>query len=76
MRQLCALVYETSAEPVETLRSAIVSTCWGDDQRDAQGYVIHRFSFEAGGQAGLFSDVGGEKLWRTLNEKLKTTRLG
>jgi hypothetical protein len=75
MRKLSAIVYDASAEPVEALRGAILAACWGDDQRDAEGFVVHRFSFDAGDEAGIFADVGGVQLWRGLNEQLKATRL-
>ena len=64
------------SERIDELRRHVYSTCWGDDATDGQGATLHRFSFESGAEAGVFDDVGGVQLWRSLNETLKATRLG
>ena len=50
--------------------------CWGEDQEDEEGCLVHRFSFEKGEADGIFEDVGGVQLWVRLNESLKATIKG
>mgnify|MGYP000273977008 CR=1 FL=1 len=74
MRKLSAIVYDASAEPVEALRGAILAACWGDDQRDAGGLVVHRLPFEEGYAARLFADVRGAQRWRALHAQHRAPR--
>ena len=56
---------------VDELRAAICAACWGEDQLDDEGCIVHRFSFERGEAEGIFEDVGGAGLWVELNQALK-----
>ena len=66
----------SATSPVEELRTAIGHACWGEDQEDEEGCLVHRFSFEKGEADGIFEDVGGVQLWVRLNESLKATIKG
>lgn len=74
MRRVASLVYDSSTAQVDELRGAIVDACWGEDTYDAEGHLVHQFSFERG--ADIFKDVGGAPIWILLNDKLKAGRLG
>ena len=56
------------------VEAAVGAACWGDDARDGAGAVQHRFTFDR--EPAVFDSVGGIKLWKSLNERLKAGRLG
>ena len=76
MRKLNALVYDANVKLVDDLRGEIGAACWGEDETDAEGAVLHRFSFERGQESGVFEDVGGVKIWIDMNDTLKAGRMG
>lgn len=78
MRRQAAIVYEAGRPKGDGLaprmRDAIKLACWGEDEYDEEGNVLHRFSFDR--EPELFDDVGGVELWKDLNAQLKKGRLG
>lgn len=74
MRTWATTLYDEEPEVVEAVRAEIEVACWGDDEADSEGHMLHCFSFDREPEA--FADVGGVRLWKGLNDTLKAGRLG